>query len=90
MHRKINTERRFDKDLLRQKNRGKNIEKLGKITYLLRRDGRLPLSFSPHKLSGEYEGLWECHIEHDWLLIYEINDEEIVLICTGTHSDLFE
>ena len=43
----------------------------------------------PHKLSGEYDGLWECHIENNWLLIYNFNDTEIILFRTGTHEDLF-
>jgi mRNA interferase YafQ len=90
MHRKFSVERRFEKDILRQKRRGKNIEKLDAVAFLLTRDARLPSSFYPHKLSGKYEGLWECHIEHDWLLLYEINDEEVMLIRTGTHSDIFE
>lgn len=90
MQRKIHLERQIGKDILRQKRRGKNIEKFDAVAFLLARDGRLRSSFSPHKLSGEYEGLWECHIEHDWLLIYKINEEVVVLAHTGTHADLFE
>lgn len=90
MQRKFSTERRFEKDILRQKRRGKNLEKMDIVTFILARDGKLTASFSPHKLSGAYEGLWECHVEHDWLLIYKINDKEVILVRTGTHSDLFE
>lgn len=43
----------------------------------------------PHKLSGEYAGLWECHIESNWLLIYVITDEGVFLARTGTHENLF-
>src|SRR5271166_3662648 len=43
-----------------------------------------------HKLSGEWKGLWECHIEPDWLLIYDITSAEVLLIRTGAHSDLFD
>ena len=45
----------------------------------------------PHKLSVSYEGLWECHIKGDWLLIWQQNDTELILIMTdtGTHADLF-
>lgn len=43
-----------------------------------------------HQLSGEWKGVWECHIEPDWLLIYSVTPNEVVLIRTGTHSDLFE
>ena len=42
-----------------------------------------------HKLSGEWSGVWECHIEPDWLLIYAVTDEEVLLIRTGTHADQF-
>ena len=45
--------------------------------------------FQDHALTGEYKGTRECHIKPDWLLIYELTDEELVLIRTGTHSDLF-
>lgn len=90
MLRKPRTERRFEKDILRQKGRNKDIAKLDTAASFLIRAGKLPSSFYPHKLSGEYEGLWECHIEHDWLLIYEINDEEVIFVRTGTHADLFE
>lgn len=84
------TKPQFDKDVRRIKRRGKDIEKLIAVTFLLEKDGRPTYGFRPHKLSGEYEGCWECHIEYDWLLIYEINDEEVTLMRTGTHSDLFE
>ena len=40
-------------------------------------------------LSAEWSGFWECHIEPDWLLIYIVTDEEVLLIRTGTHDDLF-
>ena len=49
------------------------------------------MKYHPHKLSGKFEGLWECHIKSDWLLIWQQNDTELVLIMTdtGTHTDLF-
>jgi len=52
-------------------------------------DGELPAGYRAHKLSGEWKGVWECHIEPDWLLIYEVTANELVLIRTGTHRDLF-
>lgn len=52
-------------------------------------DSTLPVKYRAHKLTWEYKWYWECHIEPDWLLIYEILDDEIVLRRTGTHSDLF-
>ena len=89
MRRRI-TKPQFDRDIRRVKRRGKNIEKLIAAVFLLERDGLLTLGFHPHKLSGEYEGCWECHLEYDWLLVYEIRDEEVVLVRTGSHTDLFE
>ena len=53
-------------------------------------DGVLPSLLQPHRLTGDLNGLWECHIEPDWLLIYDVNDDEVLLVRTGTHSDLFE
>ncbi len=48
----------------------------------------LPEKYRLHKLSGQYSGYWECHIEPDWVLIYYLNDEVLGLERTGTHSDL--
>ena len=58
---------------------------------ILETKGTLPQSYKPHKLSGNYAGCWEAHIKGDWLLIWQIFDEELTLILTntGTHSDLF-
>jgi mRNA interferase YafQ len=50
----------------------------------------LPFSAHPHKLSGEWEGFWECHIQSDWLLIYAVTETHLHLARTGTHADLFE
>lgn len=57
----------------------------------LSENGCLKEKYKPHKLSGNYQGLWECHIQPDWLMIWEQNDTELVLLMlnTGTHSDLF-
>lgn len=53
--------------------------------------GSLPQNYKPHKLSGKYRGLWECHLQSDWLLIWSQDDDKLILqlIDTGTHSDLF-
>jgi mRNA interferase YafQ len=50
-----------------------------------------PAQYRPHKLSGKLQGVWECHIEPDWLMMWEQNDMELTLLFlqTGTHSDLF-
>ncbi|MDD3287857.1 MAG: type II toxin-antitoxin system YafQ family toxin [Alphaproteobacteria bacterium] len=79
----------FKKDLKLSVKRGKAIGKMQTIIDLLLYDKPLPLKNRPHKLSGEYTELWECHIEPDWLMIYDITEVEVRLYRIGSHSDLF-
>jgi mRNA interferase YafQ len=81
---------RLQRDLHRMKKRGTDIEKLLSAAKLLAHDGLLSARYRAHKLSGEYAGFWECHIEPDWLLIYAVTETEVFLARTGTHADLFE
>jgi len=69
--------------------RSKNIEKLKYIVSKLASREPLPIKNRNHALSGGYKGFWECHIEPDWLLIYRTTEINLVLVRTGTHSDLF-
>jgi mRNA interferase YafQ len=87
--RRISQQRRFREDLRRQKRRGRNIEDLIEAVELLAEYGELPPAYRPHKLTGDWKGVWECHIEADWLLIYTVTNREVLLIRTGTHRDLF-
>jgi mRNA interferase YafQ len=87
--RKIAQQRQFRDDLKRQKRRGRDIDDLIAAVELLAEQGALPVAYRAHKLSGEWRGVWECHIEPDWLLIYAVTDQEVLLIRTGTHDDLF-
>ena len=87
--RRISQRTEFRNDLKRQKRRGKDIEDLIAVVELLAQDGTLPPGYRPHQLTGEWKGTWECHIESDWLLIYEVTANEVVLIRTGNHADLF-
>ena len=81
----------FRKDAERCRKRGYDMELLKTAIRLLESDGKLPATYRPHKLSAQYDGCWECHLKPDWLLIWEQNDTELVLLFTGTgtHSDLF-
>jgi mRNA interferase YafQ len=87
--RRIVEQKQFRQDLKRQKRRGKDVEELIAAVELLAETGALPAGYRPHKLSGEWKGVWECHVEPDWLLIYDVTDKELLLIRTGTHLDLF-
>lgn len=71
------------------KKRGKSFEVFKQIIQKLAKDEQLEERFRDHKLKGDYVDIRECHVEADWLLIYKENDSELVLIRTGTHSDLF-
>lgn len=71
------------------KKRGKTLDRIEAVVRILRMGEALPLRYRPHKLSGQWRGSWECHIEPDWLLIYDLEDELLTLRRTGTHSDLF-
>lgn len=82
--------KQFVRDYRLQKRRGKKIVKLEETIQILTKKRILPVKYRPHKLSGEWNGFWECHIESDWLLIYTVTDMEVFLIRTGTHADLFE
>lgn len=72
-------------------NRGCNQEHLKNVLSLLAKQKALPEKYKDHNLSGNYKGYRECHIEADWLLIYKIYDDKLVLVVTrtGSHSDLF-
>lgn len=81
----------FRKDVELCKKRGYDMELMKTAIRLLERDGCLPASYRPHKLSGNYAGSWECHLKGNWLLVWEQNDNLLTLLFTntGTHSDLF-
>lgn len=81
----------FKKNFKRIKKRGYDISRLEKIIELLANEVPLPEQFKDHNLSGNYNGFRECHIAPDWLLVYQVNNSELVLVLsrTGSHSDLF-
>ena len=87
----ISYTKQFKKDLRLCKKRGYNMELFEQVSTLLETTGSLPPEYRPHKLSGKYAGLWECHIQSDWLLIWSQDDTELTLLLTdtGTHADLF-
>ncbi|MGN0682534.1 MAG: type II toxin-antitoxin system YafQ family toxin [Oscillospiraceae bacterium] len=81
----------FKKDLKAIKKRGYNLGLLNDVVDILSSGLALPEKYKDHNLIGNYKGCRECHITPDWLLIYEISDNELILYLTrtGTHSDLF-
>jgi len=79
----------FKRDVKQMEGRGKDLGKLKKVLESLVKDEKLSQEYRDHVLVGQYKGTRECHIEPDWLLIYELAESEVVFIRTGSHSDLF-
>jgi len=80
----------FKKDYKRCIKRRYEIVKLHTVIELLTNDKKLDARYRDHSLLGEYRDCRESHIEPDWLLIYKLTENELILIRTGTHTDLFE
>ena len=82
----------YKRDYKRAKKRGFPMEKLDAVIDTLRRERTLSAKYRPHPLSGKYHDVMECHIENDWLLVYQIREDVLCLYLmrTGTHADLFE
>ena len=78
----------FRRDTRRAQKRGKDITKLRDILGILLAAKPLPPRAKDHPLTGEFGGYRTCHIEPDWLLIYKIEGEELILARTGIHADL--
>jgi mRNA interferase YafQ len=69
--------------------RGKDMARLREVLSLLIEGSPLPPRCKDHSLSGDWKHFRDCHIEPDWLLIYKIDGDDLHLVRTGTHSDLF-
>lgn len=79
----------FKKDYKKCMKRRLNMELLKEVVAILSIPKPLPPKNRDHPLTGNYKGRKECHITPDWLLIYEIDGNDLYLDRTGTHSDLF-
>ena len=81
---------RYKKSIKKMLKRGKDIKKLTNVVLKLANGEQLPPQYKDHPLSGDLAGLRDCHIESDWVLLYEIKDNLLILSLadTGTHSDL--
>ena len=79
----------FKKDFKLCIKRGYNMQQIKSIMKLLESGKRVPEKNKDHNLTSNYVNCKECHIQSDWLLIYQLFDNDIIFIRTGTHSDLF-
>ena len=83
---------KMKRDAKRMKKRGKDLSKLVAVLDLLASQVPIPEKYRDHPLKGDWQDYRECHIEPNWLLIYQIFEDKLILSAsgTGTHSDLFE
>lgn len=88
---KIEYTAKFKKDYKRCRKQGRDMRVLEKILGMLMRQEVLPTRYRDHELVGNYRGHRECHLAPDWLLIYRIDKDKVILTATrlGSHSELF-
>ena len=86
---RITTGSRFQKDVKLAQRRGMDMAKLRALIEMLAAGKSLPERYRDHPLKGEFANFRDCHIEPDWLLIYATTKEDLKLVRTGTHGDLF-
>jgi mRNA interferase YafQ len=79
----------FKRDVKLAEKRGKDMTKLRDLILLLAGETPLPVRYQDHPLSGEWKHYRDSHIEPDWLLLYKIDGNDVYLVRTGTHADLF-
>ena len=82
---------RMKKDAKLMKKRGKDMGKLTNVLSMLASGNPLPAQYKDHQLSGNLQDFRECHIEPNWLLIYQVYEDTLILsaTATGSHADLF-
>lgn len=79
----------FRRDVKKILRRGKDLEKLLHVVEILSQGKKLNPEYHDHPLRGKYTDKRDCHIEPDWILIYTVENDEIILYRTGSHSELF-
>lgn len=82
---------RFKRDLKIAAKRGYDLDLLDSVVTKLASRETLSERFRDHNLTGKYAGFRECHLQPDWLLVYRVEEQELILFLsrTGTHTDLF-
>ena len=79
----------FKRDVRLAEKRGKDMAKLRDLILLLAEGAPLSSSYKDHPLAGDWKHYRDCHIEPDWLLLYRVEGNDLYLVRTGTHADLF-
>lgn len=85
----VRTTKKFEADFKRMLKAGHESDLFWAVIELLVIQEEIPEEFRDHELEGEWAGVRDIHVGSDWLLLYRISGNELVLIRTGTHDDLF-
>ena len=85
----LKTSTKFERDLRKMKRQGRDLSKLKKIIDKLLIEEPLEYSSRDHRLVGNWKGYRECHVQPDWLLIYRVDGNLLLLARTGSHAELF-
>jgi mRNA interferase YafQ len=86
----LTTRRPSKKDVRRARRQGKDLDRLEAIVDLLQAEAGLPARCRLHRLHGDWAGHCDCHVAPDWILLYRVTEKELVLVRTGSHSELFQ
>ena len=86
----ITRENRFKREMKSLLRKHHDLAGLQTVLASLQEGRLLPGKYKDHALSGNWSGFRECHIEPNWLLIYKVTENELILTATGTHDDLFK
>ena len=84
----VDVTNQFKKDFVHCKKQNLDVDLICEMVRILATKGKLPANYNPHKLSGNFANVWECHIKNDWVVTWLQNDNEFVLLflSTGTHT----
>ena len=82
--------KKFSKDVERIKRTGRDMSRLADVIDFLAEGRPMPLSNRDHQLAGNFKDYRECHLGGDWLLLYQLTDETVIFVRTGSHSDLLD
>jgi mRNA interferase YafQ len=84
----IDVTNQFKKDFVLCESQHLNVDLVCDAVRILAADGKLPANYKPHKLSGNFSNVWECHIKSDWVMTWLQNDTELTLLflSTGSHT----
>ncbi len=87
---KIYYTNQFKRDYKKIKKQNKDTNKLRLVVEKLAAQQQLDARFRDHPLRGDWKGFRDCHLEPDWLLVYKLSGDTLILERTGSHSELFK